>query len=256
MPKDGVYADTSKNRALGRVGQPYARPGSSAGGKKDGDEKAGNGSGGAAKTPTPTGHRPGDTRRKKGEVMSVEEVDRRLEALGVDPKKLKADKYGSYEVSKCVRAAIQKGYIQLKGEDKEELNQVVFKGTFEESCGEAVDVKLCDVLYQPDYAGTDYEDGMENATVICQQEDDEGNPCEEGRMYLTRICTGKPSPDSGKFHNHCGACPGFGVCIGDYREAHCDECGRHYWAGLMGGRCDRCHPSGEDSDEDEDSDEY
>ena len=46
------------------------------------------------------------------------------------------------------------------------------------------------------------------------------------------------------------------VLLHDFREAHCDECGRHYWAGLMGGRCDRCHPSGEDSDEDEDGDEY
>ena len=41
--------------------------------------------------------------------------------------------------------------------------------------------------------------------------------CEQGRTYVTRICEGKPSFDDGKYHNHCHQCPGFGMCIGDYR---------------------------------------
>lgn len=247
MPKaGGVYADTAKNRALNRVGKPYgdpgdSKPGTSSGTKgTPGSKKGGGNDTETATGPSPKGQRPGDTKRRKGELLSVEEVDRRLVALGVDAEKLKAKDYAGYTVGKCVRSAIQKGYIEVKGEDKEELNQVVFKGTFD-NCGHEIDVKLSDVLYQPDYAGLDYEGGQEYATVICKEMED-GKECEEGRSYLTRICTGKPDMDDGKFHNHCGACPGFGVCINDYREAHCDECGRHYWAGLMGGSCDRCHP--------------
>ena len=108
-------------------------------------------------------------------------------ALGVDAEELE------YGVSKCVRSAIQKGYIEVKGEDKEELNQVVFKGSdSNEFCGHEVDVKLCDVLYQPDYAGTDYEDGCENATVVCKALVD-GEECEarqvtrEGQNFESKL---------------------------------------------------------------------
>ena len=41
--------------------------------------------------------------------------------------------------------------------------------------------------------------------------------CEQGRTYVTGICEGKPSFDDGKYHNHCHECPGFGMCIHDYR---------------------------------------
>ena len=77
-----------------------------------------------------------------------------------------------------LKASVQKGCIEVKGEDKEELNQVVFKGTFD-NCGHEINVKLCDVLYQPDYAGLDYEDGCLNATVICQEVED-GEECDNG----------------------------------------------------------------------------
>ena len=68
-----------------------------------------------------------------------------------------------------LKASVQKGCIEVKGEDKEELNQVVFKGSSEtQFCGHEVEVKLSDVLYQPDYGGHDYEDMMtDNATVVC-----------------------------------------------------------------------------------------
>jgi hypothetical protein len=56
-------------------------------------------------------------------------------------------------------------------------------------------------------------------------------------MRLLRNVAGKPEFDNGKFHNHCERCPGFGVCIGDYREAHCGQCHEHYFTGLTGFRC-------------------
>ena len=56
------------------------------------------------------------------DMLSCQEVDRRLAALGVD--------WGQ-KVNKCVRAAIHLGYIKLKGEDREELNQVIFRGVFD-----------------------------------------------------------------------------------------------------------------------------
>ena len=39
---------------------------------------------------------------------------------------------------------------------------------------------LGNLLKQPDYAGLDYEDGLENATVSCGVEE-----CGEGRTYIT-----------------------------------------------------------------------
>jgi len=168
---------------------------------------------------------------RRGDVMSVEEVDRRLEALGVDPEKLNPEEINvtSGDVSYCVRAAIQRGFIQLKGEDREELNQVIFKGNFPHfSCGHSKDVKLCDVLYQPDYGGWDYADGLPNATVRCEEPDCKDNEERRGRMFLTDICKGCPSPDTGEFHNHCLECPGFGVCLGDHREDHCHKCNGHF----------------------------
>ena len=38
--------------------------------------------------------------------------------------------------------------------------------------------------------------------------------------------------------------------VGDYREAHCRQCGRHFWNG-EGGRCYKCSPNSEDDDETE-----
>ena len=79
-------------------------------------------------------HREGDTPRMNHQLLSVEEVDRRLVALGIDPEKLQADQHGLHGVSKCVRAAIQNGFIKVAGKDKEELEQVVYKGEFD-NCG-------------------------------------------------------------------------------------------------------------------------
>jgi len=148
------------------------------------------------------------------------EVDRMLEALGVDPK----------QASLCTKAAIMKGHIKITGEAGDLEQEVVEE---EGECGHTIIATLGDLLKQPDYAGLDYEDGCENATVTCKE-------CDYGRTYVTSVCEGKPSFDDGKYHNHCRQCPGFGQCIGDYREAHCSRCGKHYFRGMTGFACDNC----------------
>ena len=121
------------------------------------------------------------------------------------------------------------------------------------------------MLDQPTYGGNDYEDGGTEGAVQCE------DCC---GMYVTGLCEGRAQFDSGKFHNHCTRCPDFGTCIGDYREvhlylptsphisqhlpasphislylptppsisreAHCDDCGKHWFAGLSGFACSHC----------------
>ena len=146
-------------------------------------------------------------------------------------------------VSSCLKAAILNGSITLKrpADDPDSefgLDQVVIEGECL-CCGEeGLTCRVRDILYQPDYGGCDYEDGGEEAPFKCTDES-----CGIG-IYVTGLCSGSPSFDSGKFHNHCQACPMFGVCIGDYREAHCDRCGSHYFAGGMGGSCYNCKGKG------------
>ncbi len=195
------------------------------------------------------GPRSGCTIRGRGKPagnLSCAEVDRRLEALGVNTK------YASL----CVKAAIQNGLIKIAGENKEEeLGQVVHSEKHD-SCGHTINATLGDLVMQPDYAGLDYEEGSMEATVVCKEceEDEEVDEYEASRTYVTGLCEGRPSFDCGKFHNHCCACPGFGMCIHDYREAHCEMCGRHYFAGLQGFPCD-CQPSRDSWDDEETSDE-
>lgn len=184
------------------------------------------------------GNKSGCTTRGKGKPtgnLSCKEVDRRLKALGVD----------AATASLCVKSAIQSGIIEITGEDKEELNQVVHSE--EHNCGHTIEATLGDLLRQPDYGGNDYESGLQDATVRCkelvEEEDEDGNTVqtmcgdleeEDGRTYVSEICQGQFRFDCGKFHNHCTKCPGFGMCIGDYREAHCNKCKKHYYAGGYG----------------------
>ena len=81
--------------------------------------------------------------------------------------------------SLCVKSAIQKGFIKLRGEDPKELEEVLCSET-SECCGHEMKATLGNLLKQPDYAGLDYEDGLENATVSCGVEE-----CGEGRTYIT-----------------------------------------------------------------------
>lgn len=167
---------------------------------------------------------------KKG----IENVHQLLSDLGVDRPE---------SVSSCLKAGILNGCITLKRpaedpEGKHGLDQVIVTGDCL-SCGEEnMPCRIRDILYQPDYGGGDYEDGGMEAPFKCVDED-----CGLG-MYVTNLCSSAPHFDSGKFHNHCQACPLFGVCIGDYREVHCDRCGGHYFAGGMGGSCYNCKGKG------------
>ena len=135
----------------------------------------------------------------------------------------------------CVAAAISKRYIKFKGTVAELDAPVIFRKSpliFRDRscCGCTHDIRptLRQLLLQPDYGGDDYEDGLHETPVRCS-----AKRC-PGRCYVTGLCSGRPDDDDGKFHNHCGQCPGHGRCLGDYREAHCDKCGGHYFHGLSG----------------------
>jgi len=172
---------------------------------------------------------PVKSKRMMVEHVSCVEIHDMLKKMGIrNPEK----------TSKCVKAAIMFGHIKITGV-KEDLDQVILEGEGGE-CGHILTATLGDLLNQPDYGGNDYEDGLQEATVICKDEacaeDEEGF----ARSYVTDICTGNPSWDCGKFHNHCGQCPGYGMCINDYRNRHCKKCGAHPygWSG-----CNNCQPN-------------
>lgn len=113
-----------------------------------------------------------------------------------------------------------------------------------------------DALLQPECGGNDYGDGNQGGAVKCDGEDDQ---CEG--YYITNLCdrNNKTQFETGKFHNHCTDCPGFGECIGDIRNAHCDRCGDHYFMGRSGFPCG-CRgggqePFGFNGDDDDDDDD-
>jgi len=142
----------------------------------------------------------------------------------------------SDEKGNCCRAAILKGFYKV--EKEEDLDQVILEEQMPDYiCNHKVTVRLRDVLNQIDYAGTDYEDGQSQASVFCEKysedEKSDGETCSEGRIYVTRICSGKPRLDCGKSHNHCSVCTRFGKCIYDYRNTHCWKCGHHYFVGFI-----------------------
>lgn len=84
-----------------------------------------------------------------------------------------------------------------------------------------------------------------------------GFPCPhdcDAHYYLAGLCTNNFHLDCGKFHAHCGVCDykladtsEHSLCLGDYRMAHCgygqpnEGCGHHFWMGLMGSNCPKCH---------------
>ena len=187
----------------------------------------------ASKKKAPASKRKAQPKEKappKKRKTKLETVNEKVQKMGVDPD----------NTSKCVRAAIYKGFIKVTGTPAD-LQMIVHSE--EGECGHTINATLGDLLDQPDYAGCDYEDGLQDATVLCTEDGcaEEGG----GRTYVTNLCKGRPSFDSGKFHNHCGECKVFGVCINDYREAHCDNCGKHYFAGNSGFPC-RCQGDGSD----------
>ena len=128
----------------------------------------------------------------------------------------------------CFKRGVLLGHIQLT--QTTTLQTVLCRGECI-CCSSLHEATIADVLDQPVYGGNDYEDGGQEGAVQCE------DCC---GMYVTRLCEGRPSFDSGKFHNHCVDCPDFGQCIGDYREAHCQDCGKHWFAGNSGFPCSHC----------------
>ena len=157
----------------------------------------------------------------KKRKTKLEKIHERLKAIGIKATKNK-------NRGNCVRAAMYKGFVKLTG-NLSDLDQVVLSGKLD--CGHECTATVRDLMEQPDYAGMDYEDGSQNAVVLCDANKEEEDSCEEGRTYVTGMCQNNASFDCGKFHNHCVKCDKFGVCIGDYREKHCGVCKKHYFAG-------------------------
>jgi len=171
------------------------------------------------------------------EILACVEVERLLKLMGVNPNRC----------SRCALAGIMVGAIKITGK-KEELQQVIFEGSGE-VCECKIPATLGQVLRQGDYGGDQYElEDSKKAKVHCK-------PCRRARRdgfthfyFAADLCRGDPGLNSGKWMNHCRDCPDYGVCLGDYRDTHCDECGGHGWRG-------RCHTEGcagaEDMDEDD-----
>ena len=144
----------------------------------------------------------------------------------------------------CALAALFKRKVKLSGDFQADLDQVVFSDILQ--CGHNCSATLKDLLEQPDCGEGDYcyENGQQNVTVFCDDLKEYGLKNNEfhcrgqdeecgGRTYISHICAGYPTPDTGKYHKHCTLCSNFGECLGDYREAHCESCGKHYTCGSM-----------------------
>ena len=167
--------------------------------------------------------------RKGSKRTTAKQVHTMLRDAGIeDPEK----------VNKCLKKGIQKGYFVIDGPDS--LDEVILEGKCW-NCKRDLEVTIRDALYQPTQ-NIDYSDRDNEGAVHCGGDDE---MCY--RMCITQLCEGTPRMDSGKFHNHCEECPGFGKCIGDYREAHCGSCGKHWFAGSgMQFPCHHCGKYGPD----------
>ena len=164
--------------------------------------------------------------RKGGKRTTAKQVHAMLRSAGID------DPDG---VNPCLKRGIQRGYFVVDGAAS--LDTVILEGHCV-NCPKKVAVTIRDALYQAPFGG-DYEEGSEGGAVECKGDSTTRSVYEDycSRQYITRLCEGKPELNNGKFHNHCEECPGFGECIGDYREAHCEHCGEHYFCGLSGFSC-------------------
>ena len=177
-------------------------------------------------------------------------------------KRVIARSWGSDSCGACAAAALASGFLvfpstaadldapAVRADGKALLARD--NDSTDSGCRHTWTPTLRQLLEQPDYAGTDYEDGLGNATLRCPEAG-----C-GGRCYMSGLCERRPSCGSGKSHNHCVQCPALGKCIGDYREQHCDDCGGHYFGGFI--EAYRCHCKGggkvrDDEDEDGDDDD-
>ena len=77
------------------------------------------------------------------------------------------------KLSKCVRSGLIRGYYGFKFTgDPNQLDTVVLesdcKEFSEDGCTGTLKATVRDLLQQPEYAGTDYEEGCSEATVNCE----------------------------------------------------------------------------------------
>jgi len=144
-----------------------------------------------------------------------------VERLGITRKHAEA-------ANPCFKRGVLLRHIEL--DEGTTLDDIICEGECI-VCGEEVSATIGDVLDQPACGGCDYEEGGLEGAAQCE------DCC---GMYVTGLCGGDARLDSGKFHNHCTECPDFGQCIGDYRERHCEDCGKHFFAGLSGFACTHC----------------
>jgi len=168
------------------------------------------------------------------------EVDNSLKNLGIQR---------TSKVSLCLKAAIFNGFIKLTGKVSD-LKTIVFESKSPEfcPCGKTFIARLENLLYQPDFGGYDQEE-LNFATVRCDCASGCIDPdCNINSLYrtphavyVTDICKGRPSITSGQFQNHCDECPNFGMCIGDYRDAHCLGCHEHFFKNRGECSCPNCH---------------
>lgn len=123
-----------------------------------------------------------DSDGESGEAPAAPKRKRRMQQKSVD--KLLEQVGGGACTSNCLKAAIAKGFVVIDPLAPNPLDVVVASGPCD-NCGQIMTATVATLLQQPDYAGMDYEDGCENATVECPHEG-----C-RFRTYVTRICEGK-----------------------------------------------------------------
>jgi hypothetical protein len=145
--------------------------------------------------------------------------------------------YSLDDVNKCLKAALLNGKMSvpenlLRADDASSwLDQVLLsKECPNRSCKLTMTCTIRQVLYQDHRASQTRDDGYDRAPIQCG-----GFLC--SNKYVTAICRGMPRFDRDN-HNHCTECPGFGCCIGYWRNTHCTKCGGHYIAGRE--RCEGC----------------
>ncbi|XP_055351260.1 uncharacterized protein LOC129597651 [Paramacrobiotus metropolitanus] len=161
-----------------------------------------------AKVKTPKG--------SKRNPLNVDQLMEKLKNAGVD---------NLEKVSGCVKAGIAKGLIKL--DSPADLDKVIATAVCSEilpsDCNHLIKATLKMAMHQKDWGGDEYNFVSYEHPVTC-------GGCGEG-YFVSWVCSGKPDICYSKYMSHCNKCPNFGVCIGECREIHCDNCGQHYYAG-------------------------
>lgn len=165
-----------------------------------------------------------ETKRRTRQFETEEDVNEFLRRCGI-----------GYPdgVNMCLKAALLNDKLKvpeqfLHGEDASGwLGTELLSGECSR-CKKLMTCSIRQVLYQ-DHCASESREDYDRAPIKCG-----GFLC--SGKYVTAICRGMPRFDRDN-HNHCTECPGFGCCIGYWRNNHCEECGGHY---ITGKRCKGC----------------